>query len=51
VLDHLTEEQKPAVAKKLNAAYALEDYAAAKQALNTLHVDGGEKLGHFGGWK
>ena len=24
---------KPAVAKKLNAAYALEDYAAAKQAL------------------
>ena len=37
VLDHLTEEQKPAVAKKLNAAYALEDYAAAKQALNVLH--------------
>jgi transposase-like protein len=37
VLDHLSEEQKPAVAKKLNAAYALEDYAAAKQALNTLH--------------
>src|SRR5690242_13698762 len=37
VLDHLTEEQKPAVAKKLNAAYALEDYAAAKQALNLLH--------------
>jgi hypothetical protein len=34
VLDHLTEEQKPDVAKKLNAAYALEDYAAAKQALN-----------------
>jgi hypothetical protein len=25
------------VAKKLNAAYALEDYAAAKQALDTLH--------------
>ena len=25
------------VAKKLNAAYAMEDYAAAKQALNTLH--------------
>jgi hypothetical protein len=24
----------PAVAKKLNAAYALEDYAPAKQALN-----------------
>jgi len=37
VLDHLTEEHKPGVAKKLNAAYALEDYAAAKQALNTLH--------------
>jgi len=37
VLDHLTDEQKPAVAKKLNAAYALEDYAAAKQALNLLH--------------
>src|ERR1700758_3470289 len=37
VLDHLTDEQKPAIAKKLNAAYALEDYAAAKQALNLLH--------------
>ena len=37
VLDHLTDEQKPAVAKKLNAAYALEDHAAAKQALNMLH--------------
>jgi transposase-like protein len=37
VLDHLTEEQKPLVAQKLNAAYALEDYAAAKQALNGLH--------------
>ena len=37
VVDHLTEEQKPAVAKRLNAAYALEDHAAAKQALNTLH--------------
>src|SRR5215510_7275019 len=37
VLDHLTEEQKPAVAKRLNAAYALEDYDAAKLALNTLH--------------
>jgi putative transposase len=37
VLDHLTDEQKPAVAKKLNAAYALEDYATAKQALNLLH--------------
>jgi transposase-like protein len=37
VLDHLTEEQKPSAAKKLNAAYALEDYAAAKQALDKLH--------------
>jgi transposase-like protein len=37
VLDHLTDEQKPGVAKKLNAAYALEDYGAAKLALNTLH--------------
>jgi transposase-like protein len=37
VLDHLTEGQRPVVAKKLNAAYALEDYAAAKQALDTLH--------------
>src|SRR5262244_2066922 len=36
VLDHLTDEQKPFVAKKLNAAYALEDYAAAQQALNAL---------------
>jgi transposase-like protein len=37
VLDHLTDEQKPLVARKLNAAYALEDYAAAKQALSGLH--------------
>ena len=37
VLDHLTDEQKPLVAKKLNAAYALEDYDAAQQALHTLH--------------
>lgn len=37
VLDHLTDEQKLLVARKLNAAYALEDYAAAKQALNGLH--------------
>jgi putative transposase len=37
VLDHLTEEQKPGVAKRLNAAYALEDYGAAKQALQMLH--------------
>ena len=37
VLDHLTDEQKPSVARKLNAAYALKEYAAAKTALNTLH--------------
>jgi putative transposase len=37
VLDHLTDEQKAGVAKKLNAAYALEGYDAAKQALNVLH--------------
>ena len=37
VLDHLNDEQKPVVARKLNAAYALEDYAAAKQALEALH--------------
>ena len=39
ILDHLTDEQKPAVSKKLNAAYALEDYSAAKQALNLLLGD------------
>ena len=37
VLDHLTDEQKPAVAKKLNAAYGMEDYVAAKQVLDNLH--------------
>src|SRR6266536_1676320 len=37
VLDHVTDEQRPGVSKKLNVAYALEDYAAAKQALNVLH--------------
>jgi putative transposase len=37
VLDHLTDEQKPEVARKLNAAYGLEDYAAAQQALIKLH--------------
>jgi putative transposase len=37
VLDHLTDEQKPGVAKKLNAAYALEDYVAAKHALDAVH--------------
>jgi transposase-like protein len=37
VLDRLTDEQKPPVAKPLNAAYAMEDYAAAKQAVQQLH--------------
>jgi len=37
VLDHLTDEHKPAVAKRLHAAYALEDHAAAMQAVNALH--------------
>ena len=37
VLDHLTDNQKPMAAKKLNTAYALEDYAAAKLALTQLH--------------
>lgn len=39
VLDHLTDEQKPAVARKLNAAYALQEYAAAKQSLDGLHYE------------
>ena len=37
VLDHLPEDQRPLVAQKLNAAYATEDYDAAKLALNKLH--------------
>ena len=37
MLDHLPEDQKPLVAQKLNAAYAMEDYDAAKLALNKLH--------------
>ncbi len=37
VLDHVTDDNKPIVAGKLNAAYAMEDYAAAKQALDGLH--------------
>jgi putative transposase len=37
VLDRLTDENKPLVAKKLNEAYAMEDYAAARQALDGLH--------------
>ena len=37
VLDHLSDDHKPLVAQKLNAAYATEDYDAAKLALNKLH--------------
>jgi putative transposase len=37
VLDHLTDEDKPGAAIKMNAAYAMEDYAAARQALDGLH--------------
>jgi putative transposase len=37
VLDHLPEDQRPLVAQRLNAAYAIEDYDAAKSALNKLH--------------
>jgi putative transposase len=37
VLDHLADDQKDAVARKMNAAYALEEYEPAKQALNALH--------------
>jgi len=37
VLDHLTEEQKPSVARKLNEIYAMEDHGAAKLALTQLH--------------
>jgi len=37
VLDHLTDEQRPLAAKQLNAAYALEDFDAAKKALAQLH--------------
>ena len=37
VLDHVADEDRDTVARKLNAAYALEDYEAAKQALHGLH--------------
>jgi putative transposase len=37
VLDHVTDENKPLVARKLNEAYAMGDYAAARQALDGLH--------------
>ena len=39
VLDHLNDGDQPKVAKKLNAAYAMEDYTAAKQALDELHSE------------
>jgi putative transposase len=37
VLDHLSEEHQPAVTKKLNAAYGMDDHAEAKLALTQLH--------------
>jgi len=37
VLDHLPEEHKPAVKKKLQNAYAMNEYADAKRALERLH--------------
>jgi len=37
VLDHIGDDDRDVVAKKLNAAYALEEYEAAKQALDGLH--------------
>ena len=37
MLDHLTDEQKPSIAKKLNAAYAVEEHGAAKLVLTQLH--------------
>jgi len=37
VLDHLSDDNKPIVAKKLNAIYAMDDYVAAKAALDGVH--------------
>ena len=37
VLDHLTEEQRPVVAKTAECRLRIGRYAAAKQALDTLH--------------
>jgi transposase-like protein len=37
VIDHLPEEHKPAVKKKLQNAYAMSEYAEAKRALERLH--------------
>jgi putative transposase len=37
VLDHLTDDDKPIIAQKLNSIYTMEDYTAAKTALDGLH--------------
>jgi transposase-like protein len=37
VLDHLPDEHKPAVKKKLQNAYAMTEYADARRALERLH--------------
>ena len=37
VIDHLPEEHKPAVKKKLQNAYAMTEYADAKRALERVH--------------
>ena len=37
VLDHIAEDKRPLLAKKLNEAYAMEDFAAARKALDGLH--------------
>ena len=37
VIDHLPEEHKPAVKKKLQNAYAMTEYADARRALERLH--------------
>ena len=53
VLDHLTDEQKPLVAKKLNAAYAMEDYmrsqAGAGHAASRTHGSESERGTEPGG--
>ena len=37
MLDHLPEEHKPSVKKKLQSAYAMAEYSEAKRALERLH--------------
>jgi putative transposase len=37
VVDHLSDDDKPIVAKKMNEIYAMDDYAAAKASLDGLH--------------